>query len=110
SNPNTACNNLTQGNLTGKTAYADNENMFRFNMSDLVNDLTANIRFSAVSGYFATNATGLTAATAPMGDSVSSPTPTNLSNGPITGDQHDLTYSFDITAQAGLLLHFVVIN
>lgn len=107
-NPN--CLNMGQGNLTGKTAYADNENMFRFNTSDLVSDLVTNIRFSNVTGYFATNVTGLTAATAPAGDAVTSPTPTNLSNGPITGDQHDLTFSFDILAQQGLLLHFVVIN
>jgi hypothetical protein len=96
-------------NGTGKTAYSDNENMFRFNMGDLVGDLSANIRFSDVSGYFAMNAAGLTETTAPIGDSIT-PTATNLSNGPITGDQHDLTYSFDIQAQLGLLLHFVVIN
>ena len=92
-------------NGTGKTAYADNENMFRFNMGDLVSDLTTNIRFSDVSGYFATNV----AATAPTGDSIT-PTATNLSNGPITGSQQYLSYSFDIKPQQGLLLHFVVIN
>ncbi len=96
--------------MTGKTAYADNENMFRFNTSDLVSDLTTNIRFSNVTGYFATSVAGLTANTAPVGDAIASPTPTNLSNGPITGSQQDLTYSFDIQAQPGLLLHFVVIN
>jgi len=64
SSPNPNCNTAAQGNLTGKTAYADNENMFRFNMGDLISDLVTNIRFSSVTGYFATNATGLTQATA----------------------------------------------
>ena len=97
-------------NGLGKTAYADNENMFRFNMGDLVADLTANLRFSNVSGYFASSASGLTASTAPVGDGIAVPTATTLSNGPITGDQHDLSYSFDIQPQPGLLLHFAVIN
>ena len=99
--PNPNCNTAAQGNLTGKTAYADNENMFRFNTSDLVQDLVTNIRFSNVTGYFATNVNGLTQATAPVA---------SANNGPITSDQHDLSYSFDIQAQAGLLLHFAVIN
>jgi hypothetical protein len=73
--------------------------MFRFNMSDLIGDLTANIRFSNVTGYFATNVSGLTAATAPgIAD-------TNSGN-----SQAFLTYSFDIAPQSGVLLHFVVIN
>jgi hypothetical protein len=97
-------------NGTGKTAYADNENMFRFNMSDLVSDLMTNIRFSDVTGYFPMSPNGLTATNAPVGDTITSPTPTNLSNGPITGEQQYLSYSFDILAQQGLLLHFAVIN
>jgi hypothetical protein len=101
SSPNPNCNTAAQGNLTGKTAYADNENMFRFNMGDLISDLVTNIRFSSVTGYFATNATGLTQSTAPSA---------STNNGPITGNQAELTYSFDIQAQPGLLLHFVVIN
>jgi hypothetical protein len=99
--PNPNCNTAAQGNMTGKTAYADNENMFRFNMSDLINDLSANVRFSDVTGFFPTNVAGLTASTAPVA---------STNNGPITSDQHDLSYSFDIQAQPGLLLHFVVIN
>jgi hypothetical protein len=99
--PNPNCDNTTQGNLSGKTAYADNENMFRFNTSDLVQDLVSNLRFSHVTGFFATNTNGFTQATAPAA---------STNNGPITSDQHDLTYSFDIQAQPGLLLHFVVIN
>jgi hypothetical protein len=115
SNPNCASTTANPSgvtgpvNGTGKTAYADNENMFRFNMGDLVGDLSANIRFSDVSGYFPTAPSGLTQATAPAGDAIT-PTATNLSNGPITGDQHYLSYSFDIQPQSGLLLHFVVIN
>lgn len=99
--PNPNCLTITQGNLTGKTAYADNENMFRFNTSDLVSDLVTNIRFSNVSGFFATNVTGTTPGTAPQA---------SANNGQIIGDQSDLTYSFDIQAQPGLTLHFVVIN
>jgi hypothetical protein len=99
--PNPGCDNASQGNLSGKTAYADNENMFRFNTSDLVQDLVTNLRFSNVTGYFATNVNGLTQATAPA---------SSANNGPISSDQHDLSYSFDIQAQPGLLLHFAVIN
>jgi hypothetical protein len=101
SNPNPNCNTAAQGNLTGKTAYADNENMFRFNMGDLVQDLVTNLRFSNVSGFYAQNVSGLTQATAPAA---------STNNGPITGNQAELTYSFDIQAQPGLLLHFAVIN
>ena len=101
SNPNPNCNTAAEGNLTGKTAYADNENMFRFNTGDLVQDLVTNLRFSNVSGFFATNVTGLTQATAPAA---------SANNGPITSNQAELTYSFDIQAQAGTALHFVVIN
>jgi hypothetical protein len=101
SSPNPNCNTKKQGNLTGKTAYADNENAFRANMQDLVNDLAANIRFSNVTGYFAQSVNGLTEATAPQA---------STNNGPITSDQHDLSYSFDIAPQSGILLHFAVIN
>jgi hypothetical protein len=101
SNPNPNCNTAAQGNLTGKTAYADNENAFRANMGDLVQDLVTNLRFSNVSGYYAQNVTGLTQASAPAASAL---------NGPITGNQAELSYSFDIQAQSGTLLHFVVIN
>jgi len=101
SNPNPNCNTAAQGNLTGKTAYADNENAFRANMGDLVTDLVSNLRFSNVSGFYAQNVTGLTQATAPA---------SSTNNGPITGNQAELTYSFDIQVQPGTLLHFAVIN
>jgi hypothetical protein len=107
SSPNPNCNNASgtvtntswPNNLTGKTAYPDNENMFRFNMGDLVNDLQANIRFSNVTGFFATSPNGLTQASAPGAtDTVSG------------NSQQYLTYSFDIAPATGVLLHFVVIN
>jgi len=101
SNPNPNCNTASQGNMTGKTAYADNENAFRFNMGDLVQDLMTNLRFSNVSGFFAQNVSGLTQTSAPVA---------SANNGPITGNQAELTYSFDIQAQSGTLLHFAVIN
>jgi hypothetical protein len=99
--PNQNCNNKSQGNKTGKTAYADNENAFRANTGDLVQDLATNLRFSNVTGGFAAqNVTGLTQATAPA---------SSTWNGAITSNQADLTYSFDINTSAGLL-HFAVIN
>ena len=101
SSPNPNCNTAAQGNLTGKTAYADNENAFRANMGDLVQDLVSNLRFSNVSGFYAQNVTGLTQSSAPTASTY---------NGPITGNQAELTYSFDVQAQSGTLLHFVVIN
>lgn len=93
SSPNPNCS-------SGKFAYADNENAYRFNMGDLIQDLVTNIRFSNVSGYPALNVSGLTQATAPTA---------STNNGPITGNQADMSYSFDIQTSAGLL-HFAVIN
>jgi Calcineurin-like phosphoesterase len=101
SSPNPNCDSTATGNKTGKTAYADNENAFRANMSDLVSDLVANIRFSRVSGFNALNVSGVTPTTAPLASS---------NNGPITSSQAELSYSFDIQATNRLLLHFVVIN
>jgi hypothetical protein len=118
SNPN--CSTTVNG---GKQAYAENENAFRANMGDLEQDLVNNLRFSNVSGVFATNVTGLTAATAPGGSSTpcstvgvtsttcvySAGTPAN--NGPITGTQQELDYSFDIVPSgSSVLLHFAIIN
>ena len=85
----------------GKTAYADNENAFRANTSDLVTDLLTNLRFSKVTGFNALNVSGLTQATAPTA---------SADNGNITSDQSLLSYSFDIQPAPGLLLHFAVIN
>ena len=100
SSPNPNCNTAAQGNLTGKTAYADNENAFRANMGDLIQDLVTNTRFSNVSGVTAQNVSGLTAASAPTA---------STNNGAITGSQVDLSYSFDVSTSAGLL-HFAIIN
>ena len=117
-NPN--CSTSING---GKQAYAENENAFRANMGDLIQDLVSNLRFSNVSGVFATNVTGLTAASSPGPANTVCTTPgatsstctysagTPANNGPITGTQQDLDYSFDIApAGTGLLLHFAVIN
>jgi hypothetical protein len=99
--PNPNCDNTTTGNKTGKTAYVENENAYRANMSDLVSDLVTNIRFSRVSGFNALNVTGMTPTTAPLA---------STNNGTITSSQAELSYSFDIQATNRLLLHFVVIN
>jgi hypothetical protein len=98
-NPN--CDTKTEGNLQGKTAYIENENMFRMSTADLVQDLTTNLRFSNATGFFPTNVTGLTAQDAPAA---------STNNGNITSSQAELSYSFDITAKPGLILHFAVIN
>ena len=105
--PNPNCNTPTgasnvswANNGSGKTAYQDNENMFRFNMGDLIQDLVTNIRFSNVTGYFATNVNGVN-----TGYPVAS-----TNNGAIATPQNELTYSFDIVPQAGIHLHFAVIN
>jgi hypothetical protein len=92
------------GNGTGKNAYADNENMFRFNMGDLTSDLVTNIRFSNITGYFATNVSGLG-----MNGEPAAPT-ASTNNGNITSSQTGLTFSFDIQVNSSILLHFVVIN
>jgi hypothetical protein len=83
---------------SGKTAYADNENAFRNNTQDLVQDLVTNIRFQNVTGFTATNV------------NLTSPPASSANNGPITGSQQYLSYSFDIQASPTLLLHFAVIN
>jgi hypothetical protein len=88
---------------SGTHAYAENENLWRANMGDLIGDLVVNTRFQAVTGFAATNVTGLTSSTAPTGGT-SFP-----NNGPITGNQAELSYSFDITTAAGTL-HFAIIN
>lgn len=81
-----------------KTAYADNESMFRYTMSDLVNDLTQNYRFSQVTGFV------------PQNVNTTTPPVASTYNGAITGDQTDLSYSFDIATTGTQILHFVVIN
>jgi hypothetical protein len=65
-----------------------------------VSDLVTNVRFQTVSGVVAAAVSGLTATSAPAA---------SANNGPITGPQQELSYSFDIQTGAGLL-HFVVIN
>ena len=122
--PNPNCSTTLNG---GKQAYAENENLFRAAQGDLIQDLVSNLRFSNVSGVFASNVTGLTPASAPGGaSSVVCATPgvtsnactysagTPANNGPISGSQQELDYSFDLNVpvQSGpaLLLHFSVIN
>ncbi|HEY2634185.1 MAG TPA: hypothetical protein VGI51_05660 [Steroidobacteraceae bacterium] len=85
---------------SGTHAYADNENAFRANVGDLITDLVTNARFQTVTGVAPLNANGLTDATAAAA---------SANNGPITGSQAQLSYSFDIQTAAGLL-HFAVIN
>lgn len=120
SNPNPNCSTSING---GKQAYVENENAFRANMGDLIQDLVGNLRFSNVSGVFATNVTGLTAAASPGPADTLCTTPGVTSstctytagapsnNGPITGTQQDLDYSFDIVPTGTtMMLHFAIIN
>jgi hypothetical protein len=83
---------------SGKTAYADNEAAFRNNTSDLVQDLVTNTRFQNVTGFVAQSV------------NITNPPTSSTNNGPISGSQTYLSYSFDIQATSALLLHFVVIN
>jgi len=118
SNPN--CSTTING---GKQAWPDNENAFRANTSDLVQDLVSNTRFSDVTNFFATNVTGLTVASAPGPNSTACPSGTATSNtctytngtpannGPINDTQQYLDYSFDLQIpNTQLLLHFAIIN
>jgi len=93
-------NTGASGCASGKHAYVENENAFRANMDDLVSDLVTNVRFQTVTGTVASNVNGLTASSAPVA---------TANNGPITGPQQELSYSFDIQTPAGLL-HFDIIN
>jgi hypothetical protein len=103
-NHETQCNSAVSTNTgasacaSGKHAVAENEDAYRANMGDLINDLVTNVRFSNVTGKPAQNVSGLTAATAP-----------NTTTDGLTTNQAQLSYSFDINSAAGLL-HFVVIN
>jgi hypothetical protein len=123
--PNPNCSTTING---GKQAWPDNENAFRANMMDLIQDLVGNLRFSNVSGVFATNVTGLTSNSAPgpvngTTGSVTCTSPgvtsstcaysagTPANNGPINDTQQYLDYSFDIVPPGtSLLLHFAIIN
>lgn len=85
---------------SGTHAYAENENLWRANMGDLIGDLVTNTRFQTVTGFAAANVSGLTQATAPAN---------STNNGTITSNQAELSYSFDITTSVATL-HFAVIN
>jgi len=96
SNPNPNC-------ATGKHTYADNENAFRDNMGDLIEDIYTNERFQAVSGVPAIVSNGFPG----LGAAPASST----NNGPISSDQTELSYSFDVVLkESRQLLHFVVID
>jgi hypothetical protein len=132
SSPNPNCNidnTLPGGNGGAKQAYPENENAFRANMGDLIQDLVSNLRFSNVSGVFATNVVGTTSATAVPPASQSSPTycalgvtststapciysgGTPANNGSLLGVQTQLDYSFDVLVPGTtILLHFAIIN
>ncbi len=88
------------GCLSSKHAYVENEQAFVANMGDLITDLVADTRFTNVSGVTAQNVTGLTQASAPAA---------STNNGTITSNQAELTYSFDVSTNLGLL-HFAVVN
>jgi len=85
---------------SGKHGYAENEVAYRANVGDLINDLSVNQRFQTVTGVAPQSPNGLTTATAPVA---------SANNGPITSDQSQMSYSFDINTSIGLL-HFTIIN
>ena len=102
---------------TGKTAYAENEALWRDNMGDLIGD--GQNQFVKITGYTPTGWNGLTAATAP-GAADTCPIPAvDPGTGaygscgaatPVGSDQSKLSYSFNIALANGKKLHFAVIN
>jgi hypothetical protein len=84
---------------SGKKAAVENENAWRANMGDLIDDLSANVRFQSVTGLLPLNASGLTSSTAP----------TSTTDAAISTDQSKLSYSFDVNTSAGRL-HFAIVN
>lgn len=104
-NHETECNNAVTTNGVScpsgnKKALVENEDAWRANMSDLIEDLNPAVsqRFQSVVGSAPLNVVGLNAASAPQADDTIGGT-----------SQADLSYSFDINT-AGGLLHFAIIN
>jgi hypothetical protein len=120
-NHETQCNSKDTSNTgasgcaSGKNAYVENENAFRANMGDIIEDIQTNLRFQNVSGVAPVAINGFTTATAPIsGGNNGNYTTANTAGPPVTNSQEvEMSYSFDITPTGTLspeLLHFVVIN
>jgi hypothetical protein len=100
---------------TGKTAYAENETLWRDNMSDLIGN--GQNQFQKITTYTPFGWNGLTAATAPQAnDTCPASDPGTGAYGscgasPAVGsDQSKLSYSFNIKLSNNKILHFAVIN
>ncbi len=109
----TGCYKPSSG--TGKTAYAENETLWRDNMGDLIGN--GQNQFQKITGFTPANWNGLTAATAPgASDTCPASDPATGAYGscgaatPVGSDQSKLSYSFDIALANGKKLHFAVIN
>lgn len=109
----TGCYKPSSG--TGKTAYAENETLWRDNMSDLIGN--GQNQFQKITGYTPSAWNGLTTSTAPQAnDTCPASDPGtgaygNCGASPAVGsDQSKLSYSFNITLSNGKILHFAVIN
>ena len=103
-NHETQCNSAVSTNTgasacaSGKNGVVENEDAWRANMGDLIQDLMTNVRFSNVVGAPASNVRGLIPSTAPT-----------LATDGLTTNQAQLSYSFDVVTAAGRL-HFAIIN
>jgi Calcineurin-like phosphoesterase len=105
-NHETECKSSVSHDMTcvkGTHPTVDNENAYRDNLGDLVEDVYTNERFQAVSGFPAIAANGFSQATAPNA---------SANNGAVSNvNESELSYSFDIRLDSTRqLLHFVVVN
>jgi hypothetical protein len=89
--------------VKGTHPTADNENAYRDNLGDLIEDVFTNERFQTVSGFPGIAANGFSAATAPNA---------STNNGAVSNvNETELSYSFDIKLDSTRqLLHFVIVN
>ena len=105
-NHETECKSSASHDMTcvkGTHPTVDNENAYRDNMGDLIEDVFTNERFQTVSGFPAIAANGFSTTTAPNA---------STNNGAVSNlNETELSYSFDIKLDSTRqLLHFVIIN
>ena len=105
-NHETECKSSASHDMTcvkGTHPTVDNENAYRDNMGDLIEDVFTNERFQTVSGFPAIAANGFSTTTAPNA---------STNNGAVSNvSETELSYSFDIKLDSSRqLLHFVIIN
>ena len=105
-NHETECKSSASHDMTcvkGTHPTVDNENAYRDNLGDLIEDVFTNERFQTVSGFPAIAANGFSTTTAPNA---------STNNGAVSNlNETELSYSFDIKLDSTRqLLHFVIVN